>query len=112
MHRSKVLKYLFRISRYKCCLFYNDQTRLMMFGDFLENRKKLNNRKNLENFKFKAGDKNSNHVQPNTRAEMFIYVEPYMCVCVCVRACVRVRVVINFVLYFYHNNRSANKRGS
>jgi len=53
---------------------------------------KLNNRKNMEIIKFKAGGKNSNHVHPNTRAEVFIYtyVEPHththVCVCVCARA--------------------------
>jgi hypothetical protein len=42
---------------------------------------KLNNRKNLKIFKVKAGGKNSNHVQPNIRAEAFAYVELDMRVC-------------------------------
>jgi hypothetical protein len=53
---------------------------------------KLNNNNKIDIFKFEAGGKNSNHVQSNTRAAVFIYVEPHKCVCVCVFVCVCVCV--------------------
>jgi len=70
---------------------------LMTFGRkklfFSRESRDTKQQKNMEIIKFKAGDKNSNHVQPNTRAEVFIYkyVEPHT-VCVC--------VVINCVFIF------------